>query len=186
MCSPPVGTSPCSYTMASALTPPSSSFWRWNDPCQRGGVGVPIIDRSSVNAFDDPAVAQAITAAGRKKLISRASPLKSRRDGALFAGHPSTRRVRSLTDRETVDLQRVIRKTKGHALDLWKEGCRAGEGYPSRPDPQATMAMVQRLLRGGVWIAGQYSKIVALKCMQASTNASDVLDAGQSATRAKA
>src|SRR6266480_4485973 len=31
--------------------------------------GVPIIDRSSVNAFDDPNVAQAITAAGRKKLI---------------------------------------------------------------------------------------------------------------------
>lgn len=31
--------------------------------------GVPIIDRSSVNAFDDPTVAQAITATGRKKLI---------------------------------------------------------------------------------------------------------------------
>ena len=31
--------------------------------------GVPIIDRSSVNAFDDPEVAQAITATGRKKLI---------------------------------------------------------------------------------------------------------------------
>jgi nicotinamidase-related amidase len=31
--------------------------------------GVSIIDRSSVNAFDDPKVAQAITAAGRKKLI---------------------------------------------------------------------------------------------------------------------
>ena len=31
--------------------------------------GVPIIDRSSVNAFDDPKVAQAITGTGRKKLI---------------------------------------------------------------------------------------------------------------------
>jgi nicotinamidase-related amidase len=31
--------------------------------------GVPIIDRSSVNAFDDPKVAEAITATGRKKLI---------------------------------------------------------------------------------------------------------------------
>src|SRR6476659_4627935 len=31
--------------------------------------GVPIIDRSSVNAFDDPNVAQAIAATGRKKLI---------------------------------------------------------------------------------------------------------------------
>jgi nicotinamidase-related amidase len=31
--------------------------------------GIPIIDRSSVNAFDDPKVAQAINAAGRKKLI---------------------------------------------------------------------------------------------------------------------
>jgi nicotinamidase-related amidase len=31
--------------------------------------GVPIIDRSSVNAFDDPKVAHAITATGRKKLI---------------------------------------------------------------------------------------------------------------------
>ena len=31
--------------------------------------GVSIIDRSSVNAFDDPKVAQAITATGRKKLI---------------------------------------------------------------------------------------------------------------------
>ena len=31
--------------------------------------GVPIIDRSSVNAFDDPRVAQAIAATGRKKLI---------------------------------------------------------------------------------------------------------------------
>jgi nicotinamidase-related amidase len=31
--------------------------------------GVPIIDRSSVNAFDDPAVAEAINATGRTKLI---------------------------------------------------------------------------------------------------------------------
>ena len=31
--------------------------------------GVPIVDRSSVNAFDDPKVAQAITVTGRKKLI---------------------------------------------------------------------------------------------------------------------
>jgi nicotinamidase-related amidase len=31
--------------------------------------GTPIIDRSSVNAFDDPKVAQAITATSRKKLI---------------------------------------------------------------------------------------------------------------------
>jgi len=31
--------------------------------------GVSIIDRSSVNAFDDPTVAQAINATGRKKLI---------------------------------------------------------------------------------------------------------------------
>jgi nicotinamidase-related amidase len=31
--------------------------------------GVPIIDRSSVNAFDDTKVAQAITSTGRKKLI---------------------------------------------------------------------------------------------------------------------
>jgi nicotinamidase-related amidase len=31
--------------------------------------GVPIIDRSSVNAFDDPAVAKAIDATNRKKLI---------------------------------------------------------------------------------------------------------------------
>jgi nicotinamidase-related amidase len=31
--------------------------------------GAPIIDRSSVNAFDDPDVARAITATGRKKLI---------------------------------------------------------------------------------------------------------------------
>jgi len=31
--------------------------------------GAPIIDRSSVNAFDDPHVAQAITGTGRKKLI---------------------------------------------------------------------------------------------------------------------
>ena len=31
--------------------------------------GVPIIDRSSVNAFDDPNVAQAIATTGRKKLI---------------------------------------------------------------------------------------------------------------------
>src|SRR6202166_5315886 len=31
--------------------------------------GVPIIDRSSVNAFDDPTVAQAIASTGRNKLI---------------------------------------------------------------------------------------------------------------------
>ena len=31
--------------------------------------GVPIIDRSSVNAFDDPNVAQAIATTGRRKLI---------------------------------------------------------------------------------------------------------------------
>src|SRR5205807_8290303 len=36
--------------------------------------GVPIIDRSSVNAFDDPKVAQAITATGRKKLSFAATP----------------------------------------------------------------------------------------------------------------
>ena len=41
--------------------------------------GVPLIDRSSVNAFDDPRVAQAITATGRKKLIFPGSPLKSAR-----------------------------------------------------------------------------------------------------------
>src|SRR5713226_3069632 len=31
--------------------------------------GIPIIDRSSVNAFDDPEVARAIATTGRKKLI---------------------------------------------------------------------------------------------------------------------
>src|SRR3984893_3882469 len=31
--------------------------------------GIPIVDRSSVNAFDDPTVARAIEATGRKKLI---------------------------------------------------------------------------------------------------------------------
>jgi nicotinamidase-related amidase len=38
---------------------------------------VPIIDRSSVNAFDDPKVAQAITATGRKKLIFASISWKS-------------------------------------------------------------------------------------------------------------
>src|SRR5580693_4540644 len=38
--------------------------------------GVPVIDRSSVNAFDDPNVAQAITATGRKKLILAGISLK--------------------------------------------------------------------------------------------------------------
>ena len=33
-------------------------------------LGVPIIDRSWVNAFDDPKVAQAITATGRKKIFA--------------------------------------------------------------------------------------------------------------------
>jgi hypothetical protein len=41
--------------------------------------GVPTIDRSSVNAFDDPKVAQAIATTGRKKLISPASLSKSAR-----------------------------------------------------------------------------------------------------------
>src|SRR5580700_5174134 len=38
--------------------------------------GVPIIDRSSVNAFDDARVAQAIAATGRKKLIFAGISLK--------------------------------------------------------------------------------------------------------------
>jgi len=38
--------------------------------------GVPIIDRSSVNAFNHPTVAQAITATGRKKLIFAAISLE--------------------------------------------------------------------------------------------------------------
>ena len=41
--------------------------------------GVPIIDRSSVNAFDDPKVTQAITATGRRKLIFAGSRLKCAR-----------------------------------------------------------------------------------------------------------
>jgi nicotinamidase-related amidase len=38
--------------------------------------GVAIIDRSSLNAFDDPKVAQAITAIGRKKLIFAGTSLE--------------------------------------------------------------------------------------------------------------
>ena len=41
--------------------------------------GIEIIDRSSVNAFDDARVARAIEATGRKKLISPASRSKSAR-----------------------------------------------------------------------------------------------------------
>ena len=41
--------------------------------------GVPIIDRSSVNAFDDPKVAQAIAATGRNKLIFAGISLESAR-----------------------------------------------------------------------------------------------------------
>ena len=41
--------------------------------------GVPIIDRSSVNVFDDPKVAQAITGTGRKKLILRGHLARSLR-----------------------------------------------------------------------------------------------------------
>src|SRR6266851_1755801 len=41
--------------------------------------GIEIIDRSSVNAFDDARVARAIEATGRKKLIFAASHLKSAR-----------------------------------------------------------------------------------------------------------
>src|SRR5579863_5615318 len=41
--------------------------------------GIEIIDRSSVNAFDDARVTRAIEATGRKKLISRASRSKSAR-----------------------------------------------------------------------------------------------------------
>src|ERR1700747_2305824 len=38
--------------------------------------GIEIIDRSSVNAFDDPRVARAIEATGRKKLIFAGLPLE--------------------------------------------------------------------------------------------------------------
>ncbi|MBV8093048.1 MAG: isochorismatase family protein [Acetobacteraceae bacterium] len=42
----------------------------WDHAVGVGGRGgVPIIDRSSVNAFDDPEVARAITETGRTKLI---------------------------------------------------------------------------------------------------------------------
>jgi hypothetical protein len=42
--------------------------------------------------------------------------------GALFAGHPSTRRAGSLAGRQTVDRPRMIReKRKDQALDFWKE-----------------------------------------------------------------
>jgi nicotinamidase-related amidase len=41
--------------------------------------GIEIIDRSSVNAFDEPKVAQAITATGRRKLIFGSHRCSSRR-----------------------------------------------------------------------------------------------------------
>jgi Isochorismatase family len=51
--------------------------------------GVSIIDRSSVNAFDDAKVAQAITATGRKKLIFAGIAL-----AFSFASNPDTSRTR--------------------------------------------------------------------------------------------
>jgi nicotinamidase-related amidase len=55
---------------AQALNLPIDSMWGPTFPeLVEALPGVPIIDRSSVNAFDDPKVAQAITATGRKKLI---------------------------------------------------------------------------------------------------------------------
>jgi nicotinamidase-related amidase len=54
----------------SSPPPPRDSMWGPTFPeLVEALPGVPIIDRSSVNAFDDPTVAQAIAATGRKKLI---------------------------------------------------------------------------------------------------------------------
>jgi nicotinamidase-related amidase len=47
--------------------------------------GVPIIDRSSVNAFDDPNVAQAIAATGREKLIFAARVIRDDHAGLQHA-----------------------------------------------------------------------------------------------------
>ena len=55
--------------------------------------GAAIIDRSSVNAFDDPKVAQAIAATGRKKLIF-ASPPSARASMPMWPSTPPERSAR--------------------------------------------------------------------------------------------
>ena len=86
--------------------------------------GVPIIDRSSVNAFDDPKVAQAITATDRKKLIFAGISLE------VCAAFPAITAVGKGLDayvavdasgtfsetKRQVGLLRMLLRVSGHAL----------------------------------------------------------------------
>ena len=68
---------------------------------------VSIIDRSSVNAFDDPVVAQAINATGRTKLIFAGISL------AVCAAFPAITTVGRVLDAYVaVDASRTFSKTK--------------------------------------------------------------------------
>jgi nicotinamidase-related amidase len=67
---------------------------------------VPIIDRSSVNAFDDPKVAQAIIVTGRKKLIFAGISLE------VCAAFPAITVVKGLDDYVAVDASGTFSETK--------------------------------------------------------------------------
>jgi nicotinamidase-related amidase len=72
--------------------------------------GVPIIDRASVNAFDDAKVAEAITATGRKKLIFAGISLE------VCAALPAITAVgRGLDAYVTVDASGTFSETKRQA-----------------------------------------------------------------------
>ena len=72
--------------------------------------GVPIIDRSSVNAFDDPKVARTITETGRKKLIFAGISLE-----VCAAFPPITAVSKGLDAYVAVDASGTFRETKRQA-----------------------------------------------------------------------
>jgi hypothetical protein len=74
--------------------------------------GVPIIDRSSVNAFDDPKVAQAIIATCRKKLIFAGISL----DGARGVSRPRRRcQLRRVQGRRSLRSRTAAERAQANA-----------------------------------------------------------------------
>ena len=108
--------------------------------------GVPIIDRSSVNAFDDPKVAQAVTATGRKKLIFAGISLE------VCAAFPAITAVgQGLDAYVAVDASGTFSKTKrGRSSPYtagWRDPLRLRHVDGGNPQGQCAAGSFRRLRR---------------------------------------
>jgi nicotinamidase-related amidase len=105
--------------------------------------GIEIIDRSSVNAFDDARVARAIEGTGRKKLIFAGISLE------VCAAFPAIAAVgKGLDAYVAVDASGTFSETKRQVVEILKDNARpeAGEVYTAMDMPWATL--VGQVARG--------------------------------------